>query len=510
MWTRHLPQVAVLAGASLVLTVTPTPAQDAKSVLQAVSTNIGAASLKTIQFSGTGWMGAPGQSFTPDDDWPRFDVTSYSRVIDYDARTSREELTRVQGNNPVRGGGGTPIQGEQKQAFFVSDTFAWNILGGSPAGAQPAAEQRQLDIWLTPHGFVKAALTGNPSVTTMFVPAAQGGRRVRMVTFTALGKYRVNGIINDDNLIEMVQTWVANPVLGDMLYETRYTQYKDFGGIKFPTVLHSHQGDPRLNQGHNSLEVRVTAVQPNVQVSPLTVPDVARQAPAPVTRVESTKVADGVWLVGGGSHNSIAIEFRDFMAIVEAPLNEARSLAVIAEVNTLAPTKPIRYVVNTHHHFDHAGGLRAFVAHGATLVTHQRNHEFFERVVLAPAQRTVEPDLLSTRYPYFAQDRKPLYELVNQKYVISDGTRTMDVYPVPGLTHTGTMLVAYLPKERILMNADMYSPPAPGQAPPAPTPAMIALHQTIQRLKLDVAQHVPVHGRAGTMEEFSKLVAKTN
>jgi hypothetical protein len=100
---------------------------------------------------------------------------------------------------------------------------------------------------------------------------------------------------------------------------------------------------------------------------------------------------------------------------------------------------------------------------------------------------------------------------VNQKYVISDGTRTMDLYPVQGLTHTGTMLVAYLPKERLLVNADLYSPPAPGgQAPPAPTPAMTALHQTITRLKLDVAQHVPVHGRVGTMEEFARIVARTN
>jgi hypothetical protein len=100
---------------------------------------------------------------------------------------------------------------------------------------------------------------------------------------------------------------------------------------------------------------------------------------------------------------------------------------------------------------------------------------------------------------------------VNQKYVISDGTRTMDIHPVTGFTHAGTMLVAHLPKERLLMNADMYSPPAAGAQPPAtPTPGMVALQQTIQRLKLDVGQHVPVHGRVGTMEEFAKLVSRTN
>jgi glyoxylase-like metal-dependent hydrolase (beta-lactamase superfamily II) len=505
MCTRLLPSIVLLA-----LTAAPLAAEDAASVLQAVSANIGAATLKTIEFSGTGWSGSTGQSFTPDDDWPRFDVTAYSRTIDYEARTSREELTRVQGGNPARGGGGTPIQGEQRQAFFVSDTVAWNLQGGNAVPAQAAAEQRQLDIWLTPHGFVKAALAAKPTVVSMLMPTAQGSRRVRMVTFTAMGKYRVNGLVTDDNVIELVQTWIANPVLGDMLYETRYTQYRDFGGIKFPTVLHSHQGDPRLNQGHNTLEVRVTDVKPNAAAPALTVPDAARQPAAPVTRVESQKVADGVWVVGGGSHHSIAVDFRDFVAVVEAPVSEARSLAVIAEINRLIPNKPIRYIVNTHHHFDHLGGLRTFVAHGATVVTHQRNHEFYERVVLSPAQRTLEPDLLSIRYPYFSQDRKPVYELVNQKYVISDGTRTLDVYPVTGLPHAGTMLVAYLPKERILVNADLYSPPPQGQPMPAPTPSMTALHQTIQRLKLDVAQHVPIHGRVGTMEEFSKIVAKTN
>jgi glyoxylase-like metal-dependent hydrolase (beta-lactamase superfamily II) len=139
------------------------------------------------------------------------------------------------------------------------------------------------------------------------------------------------------------------------------------------------------------MEVRVTEVQPNVSVQPLAVPDAARQPAAPPTRVESTKVADGVWSVGGGSHNSIAVEFRDFSAVVEAPLNEARSLAVIAEVHKLIPNKPIRYVVNTHHHFDHAGGLRTFVAHGATTGTHQRNQEFFERVVFSPARGRSSP-----------------------------------------------------------------------------------------------------------------------
>ena len=139
----------------------------------------------------------------------------------------------------------------------------------------------------------------------------------------------MTGTINDQNVIEFVQTRVANPVFGDAC-RTRYGAYNTFGSVKFPSVIHHHEGDDRLNQGHNVMEIRVTNVQANVTVPALAVPDAVRAAP-PV-RVESRKLADGVWFLGGGSHSSMAVEFRDFVTVVEAPLNEERSLAVIAEV----------------------------------------------------------------------------------------------------------------------------------------------------------------------------------
>jgi glyoxylase-like metal-dependent hydrolase (beta-lactamase superfamily II) len=504
--TRLLALVAVLA-----LMVGTATAQDARTAVQAAAKNIGADTLKTIQISGTGWNAAVGQSYSPTEDWPKFEVTSFTKTIDFDAKFSREQLTRRQGNYPPRGGGGTPLQGEQQQDSVVSGNYAWNMQGNNAVpivrgylDGIAVAELRQLDILLTPHGFLKAALApgANPTAVT-WTPR---GRRVTDVSFTALGKYRVSGTINEQNLVEFVQTRVANPFFGDLLYETRYGPYKDFGGVKFPTVIHHHEGDDRLNPGHNALEIRVSNVQANVTVTPLAVPDSVRAA-APPVRVESQKLADGVWFVGGGSHNSMAVEFRDFVAVVEAPLNEERSLAVIGEVHKLAPNKPIRYVVNTHHHFDHSGGLRTYVAEGATLVTHQGNRDFYEKVLFSPAPRTLQPDRLYAVNPDVVRD--PVFETLNQKYVLSDGTRTMDIYAVQGLIHSPTMLIAYLPKEKILVNADLYSPPAPGAAPPAtPSPLMVTLNQNIQRLKLDVAQHVPIHGRVGTNDEFVKLVGK--
>jgi len=494
-------------------------AQDAKAVLQAASKAMGTP--KTVQITGTGWNAAVGQSFGPEEDWPRFEVTRYVRTIDYDARSSREEFTRRQGNNPPQGGGGTPLQGEQQQVFIVNGTSAWNMVDGKPVpqpglylAGIPVSEFRQLDILLTPHGFLRAAMAANnPTAISLTLGAPTGAvtpnGKATLVSFTAMGKYRVVGTFNDQNLLNMVHTWVPNPVYGDMLYELRYTNYKDFGGVKFPTTLHIHQGDPRLSVAHNSMEIMLSNVQPNVSVAAMPVPAEVQKATAPPVRAESQKLADGIWLIAGGTHNSLAVDFRDFVTVIEAPLNEERSLAVIAEVGRLIPNKPIRYVVATHHHFDHSGGLRTYLAQGATIVTHQGNQEYFDRVLFSPAPRTLQPDRFSTYYPYFSGGRRPLpFETVNQKFVISDGVRVLDLYPMQGLNHNNNMLIAYFPKEKILVNADLYTPPAQGAPLPAPNANIRSLNQNIQRLKLDVAQHVPIHGQPGPNDPFVQIVGK--
>lgn len=496
--------VLLLALISVLTTAGTVSAQDARAVLQAAAKNMGADGLRTIEISGTGMNAAIGQSFAPGTDWPRFEITSYTRTIDYENRSAREQITRRQGNYPAQGGGGTPIQGEQQQHFVVNNTSAWNMQGAMANPAPAAAELRQLDIWLTPHGFLKAAMAqgANPTAYTRMsqVPGQPAGRTVTVVSFTALNKYKVTGAINDQNLVEHVQTWIPNPVLGDMLYEFRYTQYKDFGTVKFPVDIHVHQGDQRLDEGHNSMQITVKNVLPNPTVAAMTVPDNVRQATVQPTRVESQKLAEGVWYVGGAGANSVAVEFRDFAVVVEAPTSEERSIAVINEVHRLIPKKPIRYLVNTHHHFDHSGGIRTYVAEGATIVTHQRNRDFFERVVFSPAPRTLQPDRLSL-YP-----RAPIFETVNERYALSDGTRVMEIYHVPGLGHNQNMLIAYLPKERIVVEGDLYTPPAAGAPLPMPNASNRAFRETVQRLRLDIAQIASIHGRVAQWDEFLKVM----
>lgn len=498
MFKKCLTAVVFLA-----LLPSTTMAQDARTVIANASKAMGTDTVKSIQYSGTGWNAAVGQSFGPTDDWPRFDITAYTRTIEYDAKTSYEDLTRRQGNNPPRGGGGTPLQGDQRVITVVNGTYAWNVSGANVAPQPAAAELRQLDIWLSPHGFLKAAAAAPDATAT---PMTLEGRKMTIVSFTLNNKYRVNGHITDQNLVERVQTWVANPVFGDMVYEHRYTEYKDYNGVKFPGILHSHQGDPSIFPGHNWMEIRPTAVQVNVPAAPVVVTDAVRNATIPPVRAESTQLAQGVWLIAGGSHNSVLVDFRDFVAVVEAPQDENRSLAVIAEVQRLVPNKPIQYVVNTHHHFDHAGGLRTYVAQGTTVITHEQNKDFCERVFFYPSPRTIRPDRLSMLNPWFAGNRNRSIQTLNTKYTLSDGVRTMDIHPVQGLNHNSNMLIVYLPTEKILINADLYSPPVPGQPAPTVTPSITTFNNNIQRLKLDVTRHVPIHGIVGSHSDFLRIV----
>ncbi|MBI3050145.1 MAG: MBL fold metallo-hydrolase [Acidobacteria bacterium] len=511
-------------GALLALVGASGSAQDARAVLQASAAAMGLNNVKTIQYSATGWNALVGQSHNLSEDWPRFEVTSYTRVIDYDANTSREEFTRRRGNYPMRGGG-APFDGDQRVVQIVSGGVAWNLQGEKPVPpgrpyleVMPHNELRQLEIILTPHGFLKAAMAAKDVrvlSTAIVGPTNAGltenGRRATLVAFTALGKYKVVGAINDKNLVELTTTWIPNAVYGDMLYEIRHLNYKDFGGVQFPATIHVHQGDPVLNPAHNMMEIRVSNVQTNVAVPAMSVPEDIRKGPAaPPIRAEAQKLADGVWLIAGGSHHSVAVEFADHIAMIEAPLNEERSIAVLDAVAKVIPKKLVRYIVNTHHHFDHSSGLRTYIAQGSTLVTHRDNADFYEHVMFHPAPRTLMPDRLAMFYPNFTTSRRPVpIERVNQKYVLSDGTRTLELYPMLGSTHIGPMLIAYLPKEKILVNADMYTPPAPGaQVPSQAMQGVVALANNIQRLRLDVAMHATLHGNSPSPHEaFLKLAA---
>ena len=189
--------------------------------------------------------------------------------------------------------------------------------------------------------------------------------------------------------------------------------------------------------------------------------------------------------------------------VIDGPQDDARSTALIAEIKKTVPDKPIKFVVNTHHHFDHAGGLSAFVADGATIITHESNKAFLEQSLAAP--RIVQPDRLAQ------SGKKATVEGIADKRVLSDGTRTIELYLIHGTIHDDGIVMAYLPKEKILVEADVYIPAAPNAAlRTQPNPNSVALYENIERLKLTVDQILPMHGRKVPMAELQKSIGKAS
>ena len=171
-------------------------------------------------------------------------------------------------------------------------------------------------------------------------------------------------------------------------------------------------------------------------------------APPPAT-VAVEEVAKGIWYLAGGSHHSVLVEFADHLTLIETPQNDTRALAVIAKARELVPNKPLTQLVNSHHHFDHSGGIRAAISEGLTVITHQGNTALFEEMAKRP--HSIIPDALQKN------PKPPMIEGVAEDRVLTDGTMTVNLYPFSG-PHSETMLLAYFPRERLLVEADVYNP----------------------------------------------------
>jgi glyoxylase-like metal-dependent hydrolase (beta-lactamase superfamily II) len=347
--------------------------------------------------------------------------------------------------------------------------------GGTPPQTAAAPDSRigcQLMVWTFPQGFVKAAMANHATLTKV-----AGGTEA---SFTIDG-HKVTGLINSRHDVERVRTWVDQSIVGDMLVETEYSGYKDFNGIRFPSRI------VQKTDEFPALDLTVATVTANAAVD-ITAPSDVRNARVPPPTVDSRTLAEGVFWLTGGTHHSLAVEMRDHIVLVDTPNGEGRALAVIAKAKELMAGKPIRYVIATHHHWDHMGGIRTAIDEGATIVTHESNRTLLERAAVAP--HTINPDRL-------AKSMKPLrLQTVGSEGTLTDGARTIQVYAMAGFDHTEGMLLVYLPKEQILAEADAYSPPATPDTPLVATkvPYAAALHANIQRLKLQVKTIAPFHG----------------
>jgi glyoxylase-like metal-dependent hydrolase (beta-lactamase superfamily II) len=301
--------------------------------------------------------------------------------------------------------------------------------------------------------------------------------------------YTVTGYINGENLVERVETWVEHPMLGDMHVEALYSDYRDFGGAMVPTRMVQERG------GGAVFEVTVTDATANpANVAELVTPPpppagrggggAARAggpgrgggAAAPTDLAE--RVADGVYLITGG-YVALAVEFQDYVAVFEGGQSEARGQQIVDEVKRVIPDKPIRYVINSHPHSDHASGLAPFLREGATLITHQNNVEFLDMAFSTPRTLLGQPTM------------DPQVEGVDEVRVLEDDTMRLELHSVPNL-HTDGMLVAFLPEQRIFFQADFTLPGAGQEA----NPFVVTLAERVDALGLDFDRYLGVHAAA--------------
>jgi glyoxylase-like metal-dependent hydrolase (beta-lactamase superfamily II) len=405
---------------------------------------------------------------------PMRPIDNYVRVIDLSAPASRH----TGATNNIGAGGSTTV---------TPGTFFQQVTPQQADTAQPWAQS--VELYITPWGFLKGAEANNATMK-------KDGKYTVLSWSPAVkapsGKgYTINGYVNGQNQIERVETWLGENIMGDMHIVATYSGWKDFGGAMAPAKIVQTRG------GWPFFEVNVTSAKINpsdlASLAPAPPPPAGRgggpggpggPGGAPAMTVTTEKLGDGLLRLttGPGSYDSLVVEFKDHVMMLEAGQSEARALAYIAEIKKLYPNKPIRYVFNTHAHSDHTGGLPAVVAEGATLVTHKNNEAFFEKALNTP--RTLLNDTLAKN------PKKVKIEAVTDKKVYSEGGRTVEFYHVSPVPHSNGLMVAYFPKEKILFQGD-FSLPAPGQPGNDHVKALVP---ALEKIKVtDFERYINVH-----------------
>ncbi|MBN1237623.1 MAG: MBL fold metallo-hydrolase [Gammaproteobacteria bacterium] len=465
--------LAALCGSSLWGTAM---AQDAGTVIANAQRALG--NVRSITYSGSArdvafqQCGANATQFicygTHD---PMRPITEYVRVIDLEAPTSRHT-----GNTRNIGPGGSTT--------IVPRTFFQQVTPEQADASQPWGQS--LEFYITPWGFLKGAAENDAIASRERVD----GRNYTIlswspeVTAPSGKEYTINAYVNDENLIERVETWLGENIMGDMHIVATYSGWRDFGGAMVPTEIVQTRG------GWPFFEVDVKDARGNP-------PDLASLAPAPAERpggfgppatefdIEKEQLGDGLYryTTGQGSYDSLVVEFEDHIMMLEAGQSQARAQAYVDEIKRQFPGKPIRYVMVTHPHSDHTPGLPVLVAEGATIITHENNREFLERALNTP--RTLLDDALA-RNP-----RHAVVEGVGDMRSYTDGTRTVEFYHVFPAPHSNGLLVAYFPEEKILFQGDFSV--NPGE--PA-NDHVKALAAALDKLDIDYERYINVHASA--------------
>jgi len=420
----------------------------------------------TLEFTAAGWDACLGQAWDVREGWARWELTQYRRTIDYDAGISTQSAMRRAGLDPDRVGG---CGGQVGAAASAQQS---NIAAGADFPAR-------IPLVLTPHGLL--ALAASPAAA--LESTADGFELTVPVEGNGVA-YRVVADYGPDFLPRRATTWIDDPVFGDMPVVAGFTDYRDFGGVTFPGHLTLNQG------GMATLDLTIDSARSGVASPELPAPRAfgggggggAAAGPA------FTSIGDGVFVMLG-AYQGVAVEFDDFAVVIDGMQNDARTQEIIRLTHEAIPDKPIRYVVNTHSHFDHASGLRQYAAEGATILTHTMNVPFYTAALATP--RTLNPARIEP------ERVDAVIEGIDSRFVIADDTgQRLEIVPLAPSQHAADMLIGWLPNIQTVVESDLLQPwinPVFAGDGPGPHPYLAYLHTELERAGLDYAQFVPIH-----------------
>ena len=444
----------------------------------------------SISFAGSGTGATFGQAYEPGGAWPKITYSSFSRLADYDHAAFREDAARSRAE--PTGGGAVPLMGtgEQRTTGLMRGGYAWNLVGPAPVASPRDLDARVHDLWTTPHGVIKAALANQPTLTTR----TQDGRTLRAVSFVMPGRLRAMALINADGLVEQIESVQPNPVMGDTGSVITFSDYQDFGGVKFPKRIRQSLG------GFPVLDLTVSEVKPNAPAA-IEVPALVSAATEKVT---ADKVAEGVWFLAGGSHNSVAIEMKDHLMVVESPLFDGRAAADAGAKRRSSPPASRSALSSTR---TTTSTIRA-----ACAPPWPRAPRWSPASWRGPTSKRRWPiRTVSAPMRWQKSGRTAQLTGVNGQRRFTDGDRVVDVHYIEGSVHARGFMMVHLPREKLLIEADAFTPGPPGAPPPAtPNALHVNLVQNMERLNLQVEKILPLHGRVVPVAELYTAVGRKN
>jgi glyoxylase-like metal-dependent hydrolase (beta-lactamase superfamily II)/ketosteroid isomerase-like protein len=488
MLNRRYARWLLAAPSALLLVPDAIAQRPGKPLLEEVAQAMGGRDrilgVHTLVLEGTGENYNLGQNTSPESALPVYAVTEFRRTIDLADKRWRHEQSREPRFLTANTAAQRQRIGYDSVAFDVLPDGTVQRVGGR------ADIDRANELMYSPIGFLQMALRPGSDATE---ESSEGGMRHLRVSIA--GNTFAITINQGTRLPARIEKMVDNSTLGDVILATEFSDWREVDGLKLPMRIAQ-----RLDGRWPVSDLRVSKASVNADVGDLSAPANVRSTPAPVPAINVTteEIAPGVWYLAGQTHHSVVIEMRDHLLLVEAPQSDARTLAVIQKARALRPGKPLRAVINTHHHFDHAGGVRAALSQGLTVITYSANRDFFEE--LARRRHSIVADALSN-----ARDRGKI-QGVGERTVLGDSTRKVELHHMRGSQHAATMLMVYLPAEKLLIEADVYSPPALNATTVLPAPFAANLVENIDRLGLKVDRIVPIHGRVIPMSDLRAAI----